>query len=37
MMVGDKRKYNTMLVTLRQVPDRAEGFHGKALWRVVWK
>jgi len=28
MMVGDKRKYNTMLVTLRQVPD-GEGFTEK--------
>jgi long-chain-fatty-acid--CoA ligase ACSBG len=26
MMIGDKRKYNTLLVTLRQVPDGAEGF-----------
>lgn len=29
MMIGDKRKYNTLLVTLRQVPDSAEGFTEK--------
>jgi len=29
MMIGDKRKYNTLLVTLRQVPDGAEGFTEK--------